>query len=187
MRRRSRRAGFTVIELMLVVGILGIIATIAIPAFIRFQLRTKASEVKSNLSAIRVSEEAYHAEYGVYTSAMPVVPTSIGRDKRQWPLTPSTSHGFNAMGWAPEGQVYYQYGVTSNGGMAFTVGARSNLDGDANFNTWGLVKPIAGTSLGIVGPFGTCQTTGVYNDQSGAEDLLNEIGPCNRFSGKTVF
>jgi type II secretory pathway pseudopilin PulG len=177
-----------VIELMLVVGIVGIIATIAIPAFIRFQLRTKASEVKSNLSAVRVSEEAYHAEYGVYTSALPVVPTSIGRDKRTWPLTASTSHGFNAMGWAPEGQVYYQYGVvTSGGGTAFTVGARSNLDGDANFNTWGLVKPETGTSLGIVGPFGTCQATGVFNDNSGAADLLNEIGPCNRFSGKTVF
>jgi Tfp pilus assembly protein PilE len=156
-----------VIELMLVVGIVGIIATIAIPAFIRFQLRTKASEVKSNLSAVRVSEEAYHAEYGVYTSALPVVPTSIGRDKRTW---------------------YYQYGVvTSGGGTAFTVGARSNLDGDANFNTWGLVKPETGTSLGIVGPFGTCQATGVFNDNSGAADLLNEIGPCNRFSGKTVF
>ena len=172
---------------MLVVGIIGILATIAIPAFIRFQLRTKASEVKSNLSGIRVSEEAYYAEFGVYATAMPVVPTSIGRAKRAWPLTRSSSHGFNAIGWSPEGNVYYQYGVTSNGGTAYTIGARSNLDADVNFNTWGYVKPVTGGSVGIVGPFGTCEATGVFNDSSRAMDLLNQLGPCDGFSGKTVF
>ena len=186
-RRGHARLGFTVIELMLVVGIIGIIATIAIPAFIRFQLRSKAAEVKSNLAAIKVSQEAYQAEYSVYVVALPVVPASIGRSKVTWPLAPSASHGFNAMGREPEGAVYYQYGVTSNGNTAFTAGARSNLDGDANFNTWGYVRPAPGASVGIVGPFGTCLATGVFNEQTRAKDLRSEVGPCDGSSGKTIF
>ena len=44
------RAGFTIIELMLVIGIIGIIATIAIPMMLGFKLRSKAAEGKTDLS-----------------------------------------------------------------------------------------------------------------------------------------
>ena len=185
-KRNPSRGGFTVIELMLVVGILGIIATIAIPAFIRFQLRTKASEVKANLAAVRVAEEAYHAEFNLYVSATPV-PASVNSSKRSWPLTAGTSHGFNTLGWVPDGTVYYQYAATTNGGTAFTAAARSDIDNDGNFNTWGYVRPVAGTSIGVVGPFGTCEASGAFNELTQTDDLLREVGPCDRFSGKTIF
>ena len=65
----NQRGGFTLIELMIVVAIIGILAAIAIPNFLRFQLKAKSSEGKVNLAAIRTAEESYFAEYGGYVSA----------------------------------------------------------------------------------------------------------------------
>ncbi len=50
---------------MLTVGIVGLLATLAIPTMMRFQLRAKASEVRVNLAAIRGGQESYFAENGV--------------------------------------------------------------------------------------------------------------------------
>ena len=70
---RKSKKGFTLIELMIVVAIIGILAAIAIPNFLRFQLKAKTSEAKVNLAAIRTAEESYLAEFGSYvnTSATP--------------------------------------------------------------------------------------------------------------------
>ena len=65
----KNKKGFTLIELMIVVAIIGILAAIAIPNFIRFQLKSKSSEGKVNLAAIRTAEEGYMAEFGNYVAA----------------------------------------------------------------------------------------------------------------------
>jgi prepilin-type N-terminal cleavage/methylation domain-containing protein len=61
---RKSKKGFTLIELMIVVAIIGILAAIAIPNFLRFQLKSKSSEGKVNIAAIRTAEESYLAEFG---------------------------------------------------------------------------------------------------------------------------
>jgi len=60
--------GFTLIELMIVIAIIGILAAIAIPNFVKFQCRSKQSEAKTSLKAIFTAEEAYRAEYDVYST-----------------------------------------------------------------------------------------------------------------------
>jgi type IV pilus assembly protein PilA len=52
MMQRRKQSGFTLIELMIVVAIIGILAAIAIPNFIRFQARARQSEANTNLKSL---------------------------------------------------------------------------------------------------------------------------------------
>ncbi|MBF5044740.1 prepilin-type N-terminal cleavage/methylation domain-containing protein [Aggregicoccus sp. 17bor-14] len=64
--RKTR--GFTLIELMIVVAIIGILAAIAIPNFIKFQARSKQSEAKTNLKAIFTAQKSVYGEKDTYSA-----------------------------------------------------------------------------------------------------------------------
>ncbi|MBW2694981.1 MAG: prepilin-type N-terminal cleavage/methylation domain-containing protein [Deltaproteobacteria bacterium] len=118
----ARRGGFTLIELMIVVAIVGILSATAIPNFRRFQLRSKSSEAKMNLGAIRTAEEAVLAEFGSYISA-PASPASYGGRKATTFVDVGPVGGnFDTLGWRPEGEVFFQYSVTVES-TAFTAEA----------------------------------------------------------------
>ncbi len=139
LQKLRNRKGFTLVELMIVVAIIGILAAIAIPNFLQFRLKAKTSEAKSNLGAIRSTEVAYYAEWDFYIGNQAITPTDRTApgsrdDKYQW--DPNTR--FSILGFAPEGDVYYSYlldGINFDPSM-FTARAQGDLDdsGDlANF------------------------------------------------------
>jgi type IV pilus assembly protein PilA len=64
----KNKKGFTLIELMIVVAIIGILAAIAIPNFMTYQCKAKQSEAKSILGALRTAQEAYYAEHSIYAA-----------------------------------------------------------------------------------------------------------------------
>lgn len=60
--------GFTLIELMIVIAIIGILAAIAIPQFSAYRARSYNASAKSDLRNAVTTQEAYFAEHGFYTS-----------------------------------------------------------------------------------------------------------------------
>lgn len=64
----KNKKGFTLIELMIVVAIIGILAAIAIPNFMSYQCKAKQAEAKSVLGNLRTLQEAYFAEYDSYAA-----------------------------------------------------------------------------------------------------------------------
>lgn len=65
--------GFTLIELMVVVGIIGIITGIAVPSFQRFTARAKQANARTELSAIYGMEKAFFTEFGGYHNNLTVI------------------------------------------------------------------------------------------------------------------
>jgi prepilin-type N-terminal cleavage/methylation domain-containing protein len=68
-----KRNGYTLIELMITVAIIGILAAVAIPGYIGQQKRAARTEASTNLQNLRLLEEQFFAENGVYTSSMGTV------------------------------------------------------------------------------------------------------------------
>ena len=177
-----RKRGFTLIELMIVVAIIGILAAIAIPNFLQFQLRSKTGEAKTNLAAIRTAEEGYFAEFNNYVVAASTPGTTATANKRIWP----TGTSFDQLGWSPEGEVFYNYAVAASG-SAYTLGATGDLDGNGVTSDYGYVHPTPGATAGIAPTIGTCVAAGVYNPATLAADLLNTVGPCGNLDGQSEF
>jgi prepilin-type N-terminal cleavage/methylation domain-containing protein len=66
MTRRRNAAGFTLIELMIVVAIIAVLATVAGTAYRRYMDSGRTAEAMAMLGEIRAKEEAYRAEYSTY-------------------------------------------------------------------------------------------------------------------------
>jgi type IV pilus assembly protein PilA len=99
MLRRLLKKGFTLVELMIVVAIIGILAAIAIPNFIKFQARGKQSEAKTNLKGLFQAEKSFFAERDTYSDdfqAVGFIPERGNRYAYRLAATPSSWQARNA-------------------------------------------------------------------------------------------
>jgi len=136
-----KERGFSLVELMIVVAIIAILAAIAIPAFMRFAMKSKTSEATGNLSAIRTCQEAYRAEDDVYLPCIenPGLPPTAA--PRAWDLTLGAVD-FDLIGFAPDGLIRYSYRVdwVDTAPNVFTAVATGDLDDDSTPATFTIIK-----------------------------------------------
>lgn len=66
----KRQDGFTLVELMVVVAIIGLLSAVAIPNFQKYQARSKTSEAKLQLAALYTAEAAFFSDYNIYHTCL---------------------------------------------------------------------------------------------------------------------
>jgi prepilin-type N-terminal cleavage/methylation domain-containing protein len=148
---KNRSAGFTLIEMMTTVAIIGLLATISIPAFQNYQNRSKRSEAMTNVQSIVRAEQTYSTEYNQLSPITTPHPGGgLGPTKRPW--TPAADADFQAIGWRPEGDVYFDYEVNTGGPACvgcFTVTAYGDVDGDVALSLVQYVQPTVDLSTWV--------------------------------------
>ena len=169
---RRRGAGFSLIELMVVVAIVGILASVAIPQLHKYQLRSKSAEGKTNLGVIRVLEHSYFSEHDGFLAvgAEPaVIPGGVPAA-----FDPTA---FAELGFRPEGRVFFSYGVAvTDDESGYTADAAADIDTDGFPQVWGY-KKADGEGNFVAGEVG-CNVALLTADQ---------IGPCGAGHGSSVF
>jgi prepilin-type N-terminal cleavage/methylation domain-containing protein len=164
---RCHRAGrgFTLVELAIVVAIVGVLSVLAVVGYRKLTLSAKVSEARGMISAIRIAQEDYKVERGVYADigdtthcpgtglATPLVKTqwntACNGGKAAWTLLPVHADGPVQFGYATVASgTPPTYGFVNMAGAVTTrpwyvVHAQADLDGNGGLNT-----ELVGTSWG---------------------------------------
>ena len=141
----KRQDGFTLVELMVVVAIIGLLSAVAIPNFKKYQAKAKTSEAKLQLSALYTAMQSWYSDFDNYGNCLNL----MGFDPVVERLTRYYAVGFTIAGTAP-GNVL----SIANGAPAACVATSTFNDGAVagptssatNTSTYGAGKAMAGTA-----------------------------------------
>jgi len=187
----KEQSGFTLVELMIVVAIIGVLSAVAVPNFKKYQAKAKSSEAKVQLAAAYTAQQAFYGDFGMYAHCFDYMGFNPGneRNARYYAI------GFTAN--VPINTVAHTTAVNSG---LFTTSCTQNGVHAANSNaSWfpagkGNGSVVAGTSNGVAearSDFLASDTADAVNawvigDQSNATNQTFIIGSTGVISGDNV-
>lgn len=134
MTKNNSQEGFTLIELMIAVAIIGILVTLATGGFLSYQARAKQAEAKINLGSIGELATSYRAEYNTYiTNWTGIGWQPIGRTRYRYWYNGGAAAGTPT---SPEVGVNYSDPGSVAADNTFTAAAVGNIDRDASTDQW---------------------------------------------------
>lgn len=146
----KRQDGFTLVELMVVVAIIGLLSAVAIPNFKKYQAKSKTSEAKLQLAALYTAMQSWYSDYDNYASCL----VSMGYDP---------SPEFNSRYFA----------------IGFTAGTYAINDASENNGATGLcpdaTTAVDGTSAAAASAFGAGKRIN-NNNVTGTELTTTNMG-----------
>jgi len=151
------RGGFTLVELMIVVVIIGVLSVLAITGYRKYKYAARNTEAIQFLGAVRAEQQAYYEAYGRYCGSVgpdswPATIPTIDSGKLVWEgpenLIPE-DNAWHALGVKSPGRVWFQYRLAAgrpgqNGGRAirdnrkvwFWAQANGDFDGNGDKSTF---------------------------------------------------
>lgn len=95
----TMRKGYSLIEIMIVIAMIGALLMIAMPRYKNFIAKTRRTEAQVNLHNLYAAEQAFWAEHGKYTNSL------------------------QELGWRPEGKSKYSYGFSGQENLNYILGS----------------------------------------------------------------
>ncbi|UJR80534.1 type IV pilin protein [Sandaracinus amylolyticus] len=134
---RARRAGYSLVELLVVCAIVGILAAVAVPAFRSQMMRSRTTEAVEVLGAIRQAEESYYGVFSRYCGPLGWNPATYAAADHTQPFNVAAT-GWDQLGVDPDGPVRFRYQVNAG-----APGTRPGANG----------QPVSGAGAGGIPGF----------------------------------
>lgn len=159
--RSTGERGFTLIELMIVVAIIGILAAVAVPAFMKYIKKARSAEARTMIEKLSAGARQYYLDPKIPQGQVIPLPPQFPETQ---PVTPAASccaagvskcvpsaldwntDGWDALNFQMDDPHYYRYRFISSGvsvDAEFTARAHGDLDCDgleSTFETWAAVQ-----------------------------------------------